>query len=168
MSQSTQSGDVTAPGGAPALSRLARAERITTIVAVVLAAAAAIFLYVTLFSEHEVCYGLGANHLLCQPLDATAVARATVVWGYLGVLFAATAFGAWWHAGAVERSAQSAAFGLTATSWLVLIGIIVPSISGAGLYLLPAGIAITAAAVIATVKFFQDLRASRAAGNQPY
>jgi hypothetical protein len=166
MSDTTPTDDSPRTSAAP-LTGIARWERWATLAAIVLAAIAAIYLYVMLFSEHEVCYGLSASKLLCQPLDAAAFGRATVVWGYLAVLFGATALGAWWHAGATEPSARSAAYGLTVTSWVVLIGILIPGVAGSGLYLLPAGLAITAAVVLATIKFFQDFRsASRATREQ--
>ncbi|MGH2503899.1 MAG: hypothetical protein ACRDID_15420 [Ktedonobacterales bacterium] len=163
MSQISQTDDAAPQAGAAVpLSGLARAERLTTIAAIALAVIAAIFLYVSLFTEHEVCYGLRADHLQCQPLDVVAAERAALVLLYPGVLFAAAALGAFWHARATEPSSRSTAYGLTVSSVVVLIGIIVPALAGAGLYLLPATAVITATAVIATVKFIQDFRAGRA------
>lgn len=162
MSETTQA-DETSPTPSTPLSSVARWERWTTIAAIILTAIAAIYLYVTLFSAHEVCYGLSARKLLCQPLGPAALETSITVWGYLTLLFGATAIGTWWHAGATEPSQSSTAYGLAVTSWLVLILMIIPAVTGSGLYLIPASVASTASVVLATVKFFQDFQAGRAA-----
>src|SRR5579859_2812692 len=69
--------------------------------------------------------------------------------------------GAFWHTRATEPGARSTAYGLLVSCVVVLIGIIVPAISGAGLFLLPATLVITVAAVLGTIKFIQDFRAGR-------
>lgn len=159
MSQLTQSDPAPQADVAPVMSGLARAERIVTIIATVLAAAAAIYLLVTLLTEHEVCYGLGADRLLCQPVDTVAAERAALVLLYPGILFVGAAAGAFWHTRAVEPGARNTAYGLFVSSVVVLIGIVIPAIAGAGFFLLPATLVITVAAVLATVKFVQDYRA---------
>ena len=162
MSQMTQTNPAPQAGAAPVLSGLARAERIATIVASVLGVVAAIYLLVTLLTEHEVCYGLQANRLLCQPVDVIAAERAALVLLYPGVLFVGATAGAFWHTRATDPSARSTAYGLLVSCVVVLIGIIVPAIAGAGLFLLPATLVITVAAVLGTIKFIQDFRAGRA------
>ncbi|HEX9038368.1 MAG TPA: hypothetical protein VF808_15405 [Ktedonobacterales bacterium] len=151
------------PAAVVSRSRLARAERVVTIIAVGLAAIAAVYLLVTLLSEHEVCYGMTASHLLCQQVDVTAAERAALVLMYPGVLFVGAAAGAFWHTRAVEPGARSTAFGLLASCAVVLVGIVVPAVSGAGFFLLPATIAMSVAAILGAVKFGQDFRASRGA-----
>ena len=164
MSQMTQTNSAPQASAPAIMTRLARAERITTIVAIVLGAAAAIYLLVTLLTEHEVCYGMRADRLLCQPVDAVAAERAALVLLYPGVLFAAAAVAAFWQTRATEPGARSTAYGLLVTSVVVLIGIVVPALAGAGLFLAPATLAITVAAVFGTIKFIQDYRAGRAGG----
>ena len=152
------------PASAAPLSRLARAERIVTLIALALGVLAAIYLMVTLLSEHEVCYGMQANSLLCKPVDAGAAGWALLILLYPAVLLAAAAAGAWWQTRAVDPGAQSTAYGLLVTSALVLIGIVLPAVATAGFFLAPATIAITVAGVLGTIKFAQDYRAGRAAG----
>ncbi len=164
MPQLTQSNSTPQTGATPALSGLVRAERIVTVIAIVLGAAAAIYLLVSLLTTHEVCYGMRADHLLCQPMDALAMERAFLTLLYPAVLFVAAAAGAFWQTRATDSGARSTAYGLLVTSVVVLIGIIVPALASAGLFLAPATIAITVAAVLGTIKFFQDYRASRASG----
>jgi hypothetical protein len=164
MSQMTQTNPTPQAGAPSMMNRLARAERITTIVAIILGVAAAIYLLVTLLTEHEVCYGMRADRLLCQPVDAVAAERAALVLLYPGVLFAAAAVAAFWQTRAIEPGARSTAYGLLVTSVVVLIGIVVPALAGAGLFLAPATLAITVAAVLGTIKFIQDYRAGRATG----
>jgi hypothetical protein len=164
MSQMTQTNPAPQAGAPAIITRLARAERITTIVAIVLGVAASIYLLVTLLTEHEVCYGMRADRLLCQPVDAVAAERAALVLLYPGVLFAAAAVAAFWQTRTAEPGARNTAYGLLVSSVVVLIGIIVPALAGAGLFLAPATLAITVAAVLGTIKFIQDYRAGRAAG----
>ncbi len=162
MSQLTQSDPAPQTGATPMLSGLARAERITTIIAIILGAAAAIYLLVTLLTEHEVCYGLSADRLLCQPVDVVAAERAALVLLYPGILFVGAAVGAFWHTRATDPGARSAGYGLLVSSVVVLIGIVVPALSGAGLFLAPATLVITVTAILGTIKFIQDFRAGRA------
>jgi hypothetical protein len=163
MSQLTQSDHTSQAGPAPAISGIARAERITTIAAIVLAVAAAIYLLVTLLMEHEVCYGMSADRLLCQPADAVAIERAALVLLYPGVLFVGAAVGAFWHTKATEPSARNTAYGLLVTSVAVLILIVAPALLGAGLFLAPATLVITITAILGTIKFIQDFQSGRAA-----
>lgn len=161
MSDMTQSNPTSQTDAARAMSGLARAERIVTVIAIALAAAAAIYLLVTLLTEHEVCYGMRADRLLCQPVDAVAAERAALVLLYPGVLFVGAAVGAFWQTRATEPGARSTAYGLLATSVVVLIGIVVPAFAGAGLFLAPATLVITVAAILGTIDFIQDFRARR-------
>ena len=154
--------EIASPSTAP-LSRLARAERIVTLIAVALGALAAVYLMVTLATEHEVCYGMQANNLICRSVDAGAAGWALLILLYPAVLLAAAAAGAWWQTRAVEPSARSTAFGLLASSVVVLIGIVLPAVATAGFFLVPATIAITVAGVLGAIKFTQDYRAGRAA-----
>jgi hypothetical protein len=155
--------EAVSPATIPPLSRLARAERIVTLIAVALAALAAVYLIVTLVAEDEVCYGMQANNLICRSVDAGAAGWALLILLYPGVLLAAAAAGAWWQTRAVEPSARSTAFGLLASSVVVLIGIVLPAVATAGFFLAPATIAMTVAGVLGTIKFIQDYRAGRAA-----
>jgi hypothetical protein len=152
------------PASAAPLSRLARAERIVTLIALALGVLAAIYLMVTLSTEHEVCYGMQANSLICRPVDAGAAGWALLILLYPAVLLAAAAAGAWWQTRAVEPSAQSTAYGLLASSVVVLIGIVLPAAATAGFFLAPATIAMTIVGILGTIKFAQDFRAGRAAG----
>jgi len=161
MSEMIQTNPAPQAGATPTPSGLVRAERITAIIAIALGVIAAIYLLVTLLSEHEVCYGLRADHLVCQPVDVVAAERAALVLLYPGVLFAAAALGAFWHTRATDPGARSTAYGLLVTSVIVLIGIIIPAFAGAGLFLAPATFVITITAVLGTIKFIQDFRAGR-------
>lgn len=135
-----------------------QAERILTYVAVALAALAAAYLLFTLLSEHEVCYGMQADKLLCQPVDGIAAARGALVLLFPGVLFVGAAVGALWHTRATAPDARSTAYGLLVTSTVVLIGIVVPALSGAGFFLAPATALMAVVAILSTVKFVQDWR----------
>lgn len=144
------------------MRRLASAQRILTFVSVGLAVVAAAYLLFMLFSEHETCYGMQASKLLCQPVDAVAAARSAVVLTFPAVLFLGAAAGALWQLRAVAPDARNAAFGLLVTCTLLLVGIIVPALAGAGFFLAPATLLMLVVAILGTVKFVQDWRAGAA------
>jgi hypothetical protein len=48
------------------------------------------------------------------------------------------------------------------TCALLLLGIVVPALAGAGFFLLPATLLVVAAAILGAVKFWQDWRAKAA------
>jgi hypothetical protein len=144
------------------MRRVSGAERILTYVAVALAAVTAAYLLFMLLSQHETCYGMQANKLLCQPVDAVAAARGAVVLAFPGLLFVGAAVGALWQTRARASENRNAAFGLLVTCTLLLIGIIVPALSGAGFFLAPATLLITIVAILGTIKFAQDWRAGAA------
>jgi hypothetical protein len=144
------------------MRRVSDAERILTYVSVALAVVAAAYLLFTLLSEHEVCYGMQADKLLCQPVDAIAAARGALVLMFPGVLFIGAAAGALWQTRASAPDARNTAFGLLVTSTLLLIGIVVPALAGAGFFLAPATLLMTVVAILGTVKFVQDWRTGAA------
>lgn len=146
----------------PAMRRLALAQRILTYIAIALASVTAAYLLFTLLSQHEVCYGMRADKLLCQPVDALAAARGAVVLLFPGVLMVGAAVGALWQLSARASDNRSAAYGLLVTCVVVLIGIVVPALSGAGFFLVPATVVIAIVAIIATIRFFRDWRAGAA------
>lgn len=139
--------------------RVSAAERILAYVAIGLAALTSAYLLFMALSEHETCYGMQAGKLLCQPVDATSAARGLVVLAFPGVLFIGATVGAIWQTRAQSGENRNAAFGLLVTCALLLLGIVVPALSGAGFFLLPATLLVVAAAILGTVKFWQDWRA---------
>ncbi|MDE3231507.1 MAG: hypothetical protein KGO05_16635 [Chloroflexota bacterium] len=145
-----------------AMRRLAQAQRILTYLAVALAAIAAAYLLFTLLSEHEVCYGMRADKLLCQPVDAMAAARGALVLLFPGVLMVGAAVGALWGLNAKAPDHRSTAYGLLVTSDVVLIGIVAPALDGAGFFLVPATVVMTIVAILATIAFIHDWRAGLA------
>lgn len=148
------------------MRRISSAERILTYIAVALGVVAAAYLAFMLFSEHQTCYGLRADHLLCQPVDAMAATRGALVLMFPGVLFVAAAAGAIWHTRAQAADARSTAYGLLVTSTLLLVGIVLPAMSGAGVFLAPATALMVVVALLATVKFLREWRAGIAQPQQ--
>lgn len=144
------------------MRRVSGAERILTYVSVALAAIAAAYLLFTLLSQHETCYGMQADKLLCQPVDAIAAARGALVLMFPGFLFVGAAVGALWQTRADTPDARNTAFGLLITSTILLIGIVVPALAGAGFFLAPATALMTIVAILGSVKFVQDWRAGAA------
>jgi hypothetical protein len=144
------------------MRRISGAERILAYVTVGLAAVTFAYLFFMLLSEHETCYGMQANKLLCQPVDTMAAARGAIVLLFPGVLFVGGAFSALWQSHARTPDSRNVAFGLLVTCTLLLIGIVTPAMAGAGFFLLPATLVMVVAAIVGTVKFVQDWRAGAA------
>lgn len=144
------------------MRRVSDAERILAYVAVVVAAISAAYLLFMLLSEHETCYGMQADKLLCQPVDAIAAARGALVLLFPGVLYVGATVGAVWQTRATVAENRNAAFGLLVTCALLLLGIVVPALSGAGFFLVPATLLVVVVAILGTVKFTQDWRARSA------
>lgn len=148
--------------------RVGDAERILAYVALGIAALTSAYLLFMTLSEHETCYGMQAGKLLCQPVDATAAARSLIVLAYPGVLFVGATIGAIWQTRAQAPENRNTAFGLLVMSTLVLVGIMVPALAGAGFFLLPATLLVVIVAILGVVKFWQDWRAGAAqAGSRP-
>lgn len=142
--------------------RVSAAERILAYVALGLAALTSAYLLFMALSEHETCYGMQAGKLLCQPVDATAAARGLIVLAFPGVLFVGATIGAVWQTRAQASENRNTAFGLLVTCALLLLGIVVPALGGAGFFLLPATLLVVAVAILGAVKFWQDWRAGAA------
>ena len=153
MSETTQSSQA---------RRISGAERIMAYVAVGVAALTSAYLLFMLLSEHETCYGMQADKLLCQPVDAIAAARGALVLLFPGVLFIGGAIGALWQTRASLSENRNAAFGLLVTCTVLLIGIVAPALAGAGYFLLPATLLMIVVAALGTVKFVQDWRSGAA------
>ncbi len=153
MSETTQSSQ------AP---RVSGAERILAYITVGVAALTSAYLLFMLLSEHETCYGMQADKLLCQPVDAIAAARGALVLLFPGVLFIGGAIGALWQTRASLSDNRNAAYGLLVTCTLLLIGIVTPALAGAGLFLLPATLLMVVVAALGTVKFVHDWRTGAA------
>lgn len=150
----------TAP--ATRVRRIGDAERILAYVALGLAALTSAYLLFMALSEHETCYGMQAGKLLCQPVDATSAARGLIVLAFPGVLFIGATVGAVWQARAISPENRNTAFGLLVTCALLLLGIVVPALGGAGFFLLPATLLVMIVAILGVVKFWQDWRAGAA------
>ncbi len=144
------------------MRRIGDAERILTYITIAVAAISAAYLLFMLLSQHETCYGMQASKLLCQPVDATAAARGAVVLAFPGLLFVGAAVGALWQTRPGVSENRSTAFGLLVMCTLLLIGIVVPALSGAGFFLLPATLLLLVVAILGTIKFVQDWRAGAA------
>ncbi len=146
------------------MNRIARIEVIAALASLGLAIAVSLYLVVSVLVAHEACYGMRASHLQCEAVSPGAAARLVVVLPTVLVLYAAGAAGAWWHVHAREDSARSTAFGLIWGISLILLGMVVPALSGPGFYLAPSTVLMLAAAIAATVTFIQGLRAKNQSG----
>lgn len=148
------------------LEPLARTQTILALVSFVLCLLASAYLLISLFGAHEICYGVSNQAVLCKPIAPNSLefaqqsARVAFVLSTVVVLFLAATLSAWWQHHTAEPSNRSVACGVLVTCAFLIIAITVPAISGAGFYLVPATILISAAAVLGLVIFIRDWRAA--------
>jgi hypothetical protein len=107
------------------------------------------YFIVSLLGEHEVCYGIQAKKLICEPMSLQSAERLALVVATILVFFAVAAAGAWFHQRAKESGARSAALGTMCTAAVFIICMTAPALNGVGLFLLPATVLMLAAAGVA-------------------
>lgn len=146
------------------MKRIPRAETLLALVAAVLAAVASLYLVVTLYAQHEVCYGIRARALLCTHLTPQSfpltAARTVVVLGTLALLYGGALIGAWFHERAREPSARGAALGLLCTCAVLLLTLTAPAIGGPGFFLIPSTLLMLVAAGLGLYAQIQSGRAA--------
>lgn len=146
------------------LDILARIEVILAFAAFALSVLAGVYLLVSLFGAHEICYGVSNQTMICKPVApnslefAQQAARVALVLSTVFVLFLASALASWWQHHTAEPSNRSVACGTLVTCAVLIIAIVVPAISSAGFYLVPATILLTIAAVLSLVILIRDRR----------
>jgi magnesium-transporting ATPase (P-type) len=135
------------------LGPLARAQTIVAFAAFALCLAASVYLVVSLFDAHEICYGVSNQTMVCKPIApssaefAQQAARIVFVLSTVIVLFLAAALAAWWQHHTAEPSNRGVACGALVTCAFLIIAITIPAISSAGFYLLPATILVSLSAL---------------------
>lgn len=148
------------------LEPLARVQTILALVSFVLCLLASAYLLISLFGAHEICYGVSNQAVLCKPIAPSSLefaqqaARIVFVLSTVIVLFLAATLSAWWQHHTAEPSNRSVACGVLVTCAFLIVAITVPAIGGAGFYLAPATILISAAAVLGLFIFIRDWRAA--------
>lgn len=150
------------------LEPIARVQTILALVSFVLCLLASAYLLISLFGAHEICYGVSNQAVLCKPIAPSSLefaqqaARIVFVLSTVIVLFLAATLSAWWQHHTAEPSNRSVACGVLVTCAFLIVAITVPAIGGAGFYLAPATILISAAAVLGLIILVRDWRASTA------
>jgi len=138
--------------------RLARYEVILALVGLALAAVAMVYLAINALVNHEACYGVTAAHMECLPVDQAAGARVVVVLTYLVPLYIGAALAMRWQTRAEEPTARNTAFGAMATCVASLLALVVSAVGGAGFFLLPSAVVMTAAGVLGTIIWARGMR----------
>lgn len=148
------------------LEPIARTQIILALVSFVLCLLASAYLLISLFGAHEICYGVSNQTMLCKPIAPSSLefaqqsARVAFVLSTVIVLFLAATLSAWWQHHTPEPSNRSVACGALVTCALLIIAITIPAISGAGFYLAPATILISASAALGLFILIRDWRAA--------
>lgn len=148
------------------LEPIARVQTILALVSFVLCVLASAYLLISLFGAHEICYGVSNQTMLCKPIAPSSIefaqqaARIAFVLSTVIVLFLAATLAAWWQHHTPEPSNRSVACGTLVTCAFLIVAITIPAVSGAGFYLAPATILISAAAVLGLYILIRDWRAA--------
>lgn len=144
------------------MTRVTRAEVGVAFFAAGLALLTAIYLIFSLFGQRQICYGVQADRLVCQPVSFAAAERPALVIITILAFYFGGAAGAWLHARAKEPTARSAAFGLLCTCAIFLLCIVVPALNGSGLFLAPSMLLMLIAALLGLVALIRGSIGARA------
>jgi hypothetical protein len=110
-----------------------------------LALATCSYFIFALLGEHEVCYGIQSDKLICEPISLQAATRLTLVVATILAFFGIAAAGAWFHHHAKQAGARSAGLGTLCTATVFIICMTAPALNGVGFFLVPATVLILAA-----------------------
>lgn len=135
---------------------LARAELVLALVGVLVGVATFAWLAITALAENEVCYGMSATKVQCQPVDALAAGRFVLVLSNILIPLLVALLAVRWQLHTTDPSARGVAYWTMFTCVLfVVCGAVLPAMTGAGFFLLPMAILMAAAATLGFVVWWQ-------------
>src|SRR5215468_6894090 len=129
-------------------TRLQRFQIGLAAAALLLTALVGLFFIVQVLVENEACYGVSAINNPCEPATPASIGRLLLVIGIVLALFAAGWLAARGQQRAAEPSARTASLMFLVTCTLILLGVTLSSLEGAGLYFLPSALLLLAATIV--------------------
>jgi hypothetical protein len=132
-------------------TRLQRLQIGLAAAALLLTALVGLYFIVQVLVENEACYGVSAFNNPCEPASPSSIGRLLLVIAIVLALFAGGWLGARGQQRAPEPSARTAALMLLVTCTLLVLGITLSSLGGAGLYFLPGALLLLGAAITGVV-----------------
>lgn len=132
-------------------TRLQRLQIGLAAAALLLTALVGLFFIAQMLVENEACYGVRAIKNPCEPASPQSVGRLLLVIAIVLALFAGGWLAARGQQRAQEPSARTAALMAMVTCTLILLGVTLSSLEGAGLYFLPSTLLLLAAAIIGII-----------------
>jgi prepilin signal peptidase PulO-like enzyme (type II secretory pathway) len=131
--------------------RLQRLQIGLAAAALLLTALVGLFFITQVLVANEACYGVRAFKNPCEPASPQSVGRLLLVIAIVLALFAAGWLAARGQQRAAEPSARTAALMFLVTYTVIVLGITLSSLEGAGLYFLPSALLLLAAAITGVV-----------------
>lgn len=120
---------------------LPRIEVALAVAALALAIIAGLVLAVLTLVQHQTCYGISADKIVCHPITADNVggtlARLALVLSIVLFLYAVGALCAWAQSRAVKPDSRLTAYMAMTTCALTNLGVTLPAIAGVGFFFLP-------------------------------
>lgn len=139
---------------------LPRIEVVLALAALALALAVGLGLGVLTLVQHETCYGISADNIVCHPITAGNVGgtlvRLALALSIVLLIYAAGALCAWAQGRAVKPDSRLTAYMAMTTCALTNLGLTLPAVSGVGFFFLPS----TLLLLVATVAGLPPLIAS--------
>jgi hypothetical protein len=132
-------------------TRLQRLQIGLAAAALLLTALVGLFFIAQVLVENEACYGVRAINNPCEPASPASVGRLLLVIAIVLALFAGGWLAARGQQRAAEPSARTASLMAMVTCTLILLGVTLSSLEGAGLYFLPSALLLLAATIIGVV-----------------
>lgn len=143
---------------------LPRIELALTLAALALALIAGIFLTVTTLAQHETCYGISADKIVCHPITANNVggtlARLALVLSIVLALYVAGALAAWGQGRAVKPDSRLTAYMALLTCAVTNLGVTLPALNGVGFFFVPATIVLLLAPIAGLPPLIETYRAA--------
>jgi hypothetical protein len=132
-------------------TRLQRLQIGLAAAALLLTALVGLYFIAQVLVENEACYGVSAFNNPCEPASPASIGRLLLVIAVVLALFAGGWLAVRGQQRAPEPSARTAALMLLVTCTLLVLGITLSSLGGAGLYFLPGALLLLGAAITGVV-----------------
>ncbi|MEO7002785.1 MAG: hypothetical protein ABI068_13295 [Ktedonobacterales bacterium] len=143
--------------------RLARAELLLALAGLVAGLAAFAYLAINLLIENEACYGMSAQKLQCQSVDALAAGRFVLVLSNILLPLFCGLLAVRWQLRTPDPSARSVAYWTMFTCvLLVVFGGVLPAVTGSGFFLLPMAVLMASSAAIGFIVWWRARTAAPA------
>ncbi len=150
---------------------LPRIEVVLALAGLALALVAGLGLAVLTLAQHETCYGISADNIVCHPITAATVGgtlvRLALALSIVLLIYAAGALCAWAQGRAVKPDSRLTAYMAMTTCALTNLGLTLPAVNGVGFFFLPSTVLLLLAAIAGLPPLIETYRSAARAHKTP-